>query len=186
MYKKLVLFIFLLGILSACTEAADFLAEDEMEEWEAELKDFDRNIKFPTYAPFDIDNGSLELDYLGPMEVVDDEIVPLEDDNKYQTIITRYFGGESPRKAIEVEQHDASNLPIENINHYSEENLVEFGDGLEGAYYFNGMTQILSWENEGTTYSILVSVETEEEHDSEPIPQEEILKIAASFEEYKK
>lgn len=64
--------------------------------------------------------------------------------------------------------------------------IIEFGDGLRGTYFFNGSTQMLTWEDNGVTFDIYVMADSRnsKENMKEPFSKEEIIKIAESFKKY--
>ena len=63
------------------------------------------------------------------------------------------------------------------------EKAIRLSDGTEAEYYYNGSSQIVTWNNSGLNYSILVYLkEKGEEHYS----LEELIKIADSLEPYYK
>lgn len=59
-----------------------------------------------------------------------------------------------------------------------EEKLIEFGNDLKGLYMFNGAVQHFAWEQEGSMFKIVIFVRSEEKHEMEPIPLDEVIKMA--------
>jgi len=183
--NKNTIFLFVIVfILSACTQSPSYLGENEINNSD-KLEEFTRTIKFPTYSPFEVGETSVDIKYRGPQEIKGDKVIKLkEGEPKFQTIITRYTYKESPTTVLEIEQSSSSVSPLEVNSRYSKDNLIDIGDGLKGLYYFNGRAQILSWEDQGSTYNMYVMTKSKEEQESEPIEKEEIFKIAKSFKEY--
>jgi hypothetical protein len=187
MLKKIVLiFFFIIPILTSCTQSPDFLGKNQTT-MNDDLEDFTRTIKFPTYAPFEIDEAHIWVEQGGPRNLDGGKVTYREEGNpEYQEIVSQYISHESPRKAIILSQRNASHSSIEAYSTYDEKKLIEFGDGLKGLYYFNGMVQMFVWEDEGELFDLTVSVESEgnESHVNEPFSMGEIIKIAESFETY--
>lgn len=182
--KRIFILILLIPLLTACFHSPSIIGKKEISKSD-ELKKFKRTIKFPTYAPFEINDIGTRTEYSGPQKTTDGEIVPSEEDNPiFQIFITNYVSGEPPDKRIEVHQHDASIHSIKNLSHYNEEKLIEFGNDLKGLYMFNGAVQHFAWEQEGSMFKIVIFVRSEEKHEMEPIPLDEVIKMAESFETY--
>lgn len=188
MLKKIALiFFFIIPILTSCSQSPDFLGKNQIT-MSDNLEDFTRTIKFPTYAPFEIDEAQVWLEEGGPRNLLDGGKATYREEGnpEYQEIVSQYISHESPGKAMILSQRNASHSSIEAYSTYNEKKLIEFGDGLNGLYYFNGMVQMFVWEDEGELFDLTVSVESEnnEGHINEPLSMEEIIKIAESFETY--
>ncbi|KGX87148.1 hypothetical protein [Pontibacillus marinus] len=184
MNKNIVFSLLIVFVLSACTQSSSYLGEQEIKNSD-KLKEFNRTIKFPTYSPFEVGKTSVDIKYRGPQEIKDDKVIKSkEGEPKFQTIITRYTSKDSPTTILEIEQSSSSVSPLEVNSRYSKDNLIDIGDGLKGLYYFNGRAQILSWEDEGSTYNMYVMTKSKEKQEREPVDKKEIFKIAKSFKTY--
>ncbi|MBU9713134.1 hypothetical protein [Evansella tamaricis] len=166
-----------------------FVAEAQLKNLK-ELDKFDRLIKFPTYLPFEVSDIHYEEQYLGPMDVMQDEVHYLYEDDPAHLAIRTFFLSldESNKQVVEVEQWDVSVHSLLNKNHFREDSLIEMEDGKRGLYFSNGAVQILSWEEDGVTFDIIYSTDPEDWVDGRmvEIPLEELIKIAESFETFKR
>ncbi|MFC4559273.1 hypothetical protein ACFO3D_13825 [Virgibacillus kekensis] len=183
MPKQLIMLVFIFVMLSACSQSSGFVGEKEINESD-KLEGYNRTIQFPTYVPFDVKETSLTIENRGPFELKDGEPVYKRDEPKFKMIKTRYVSNDTPIKILEIDQSSSTFNPIQANHGYSEDELIDIGDGLRGLYHFNGRTQIFTWEDSGTTFSLYLMV-GKETHKKEPIPKEKIFEIARSFKGYK-
>ncbi|MDQ0350947.1 hypothetical protein J2R98_000750 [Alkalibacillus filiformis] len=63
----------------------------------------------------------------------------------------------------------------------SNEQQLELSNGTEAKYFYNGSSQILTWNDSGLSYDIIVYLP---EQDNELYSVEELIKIANSFATY--
>lgn len=178
--------VLIIVFLAGCTSPSSnsILGKEKINEFTG-LKKFERQIKFPTYAPFTVDQVQIKLEYLGPDKVENGKVIKIEKDNlKYQVIQTVYVSKEAPKIVMEVKESDSSISSIKSFAHYDEDNFIKFKNGLKGYYYFNGYAQMFSWEEKGVTYNISISTASKEETKEEVISKKEIIDIAESFENY--
>ncbi|MFT4416403.1 hypothetical protein ACLM5H_21290 [Fredinandcohnia humi] len=160
-----------------------FLAAEELETIE-ELKEIERPILLPTYAPFEVNEFQFDQQYHGPKKLENDKMIPIEQDNpKFYVQNFYYRTNESPIKMIHVALSDGSVTSMGD-----EYEKVEFDNGKIGEYNFNGNTQTFHWIEDGILINLLVWVENKDKtfFREGPIPLEEIIKIAESFEVYNK
>ncbi|MEH7225256.1 hypothetical protein V7112_15715 [Bacillus sp. JJ1566] len=166
-----------------------FLGEEQLSEIK-EIEDVERTIILPTYAPFEVHEISFYQDYLGPKDFGNGKDEPSPRDpieTKFYNQNFIYLSKEDPVKMMQVTLSDSSFVPLENISSYDKDDLIKFGEGKVGSYYFNGTSQMFYWEEMGLTIMLHVTVDTKTTYlRTGPVPKEEIIKIAESFRVYKK
>ncbi|MDQ0351367.1 hypothetical protein J2R98_001181 [Alkalibacillus filiformis] len=165
---KLLSFVLLL-LLSACgvgtTGAHPYAGELEKAEGYDEEVPFD--FKLPTSLPF-------ELDEIFIMEMGEDEIEIVSSDRYMFDVILRGEDREEEHLIVMIHNH----LSVENTQGQNEEQLTLSG-GEDAKYFYNGASQILSWDDDDLMYQIAVSA-----RDGEKYSIEELVEIAESFETY--
>ncbi|MCC3356043.1 DUF4367 domain-containing protein [Bacillus sp. REN16] len=161
-----------------------FLGEEQIMQIK-ELQMIERKIKLPTYAPFVVHEVEFMEQYLGPQSLEDGELKQLEPDNpKFHVQNISYLSFEEPFKSIHLILADST---VESVDTKDYEN-VQLSNGSTAYYMFNGNAQMLFWIEEGINYHLNVFVKNKDNTSfrEEPIPREEIIKIAESFRVYKK
>ncbi|MEH7236710.1 hypothetical protein [Bacillus sp. JJ1562] len=161
-----------------------FLAEEQIAEIK-ELQKIERKIKLPTYAPFEVHEVEFMEQYLGPQSIEDGELKQLEPDNpKFQVQNISYLSFDDPFKSIHLILADST---VESLDTKGYE-TIQLDNGITASYMYNGSAQMLFWIDDGVNYHLNVFVENKDKTSlrKEPIPREEIIKIAESFRFYKK
>lgn len=147
---------------------------------------FEREIKLPTYIPFDVDGVILNTIQRGPMELMDGELVYLEEGNpEYQEINIRYL--KEGEMALEIYQTDTKLISLENTTFSPAGEVIKIRSNLEGYYSYNGAVQMLYWQENGVFYHMSLSKQehSNNEQKDPPFPIEELINIAQSFLVYK-
>ncbi|THE10747.1 hypothetical protein E1I69_17535 [Bacillus timonensis] len=162
-----------------------FLAEEHIVEIK-ELQEIERKIKLPTYAPFEIIEVEYFQQYLGPKDFGNGEgdPAPLEPvDPKLYVHNISYLSNEEPFKGIHLILSDSTAEEVDTKGYEP----VELKNGIIAYYMFNGNAQMMYWTDEGVNYHLnLIAENKDKSIRKEPIPREEIIKIAESFRVYKK
>ncbi|MEH7381038.1 hypothetical protein V7138_11215 [Bacillus sp. JJ1533] len=168
------------------TDQETFLGAEQLKEIE-ELNDVERAIKLPTYAPFKIDKIEFFQQYLGPKDFGngEGEPTPLEPvDPKLYVQNISYLSNEEPFQGIHLIIADSNAEEVARKGYEP----IELKDGITAYYFNNGNAQMMYWSDNGVNYHLNVIVENKDKTSfrEEPIPIEEMIKIAESFRVYKK
>ncbi|MFS0821899.1 DUF4367 domain-containing protein [Bacillus sp. 1P02SD] len=160
-----------------------FLAEEQIVEIK-ELQEIERKIKLPTYAPFEVYEVEFMEQYLGPQSIEDGELKQLEPNNpKFHVQNISYLSFNKPFRSIHLILADSA---VESVNTKDYE-TIQLNNGITAYYMFNGNTQMMYWTDQGVNYHLnLIAENKDKSIRKEPIPREEIIKIAESFRVYKK
>ncbi|WP_026907988.1 hypothetical protein [Paucisalibacillus globulus] len=151
-----------------------FLAEEQLHDIQ-KLEKFSGMIQLPTYAPFTV--GEVYYDELF-VNGIDDII---EGNAEFIQPQITYYSSDGPEKLLTISMintaHDHLYTKVGDGD-YNE--IVDFGNGLKAEYYTpSDEISHFSWIERDMFISLsVVSPE------SEPIPLEEVIKIAESFELY--
>lgn len=160
-------------------EDREIAGEEEMREF-TELETLERGIYLPTYVPFEIAEVTFGTYYVGPREVRGDTLLNLhEEEEKYWSIELIYFSKEDLGSGIRVVNADSSVILESEEIPYDEK--IELAGGKVGYYSASDYgDQFLVWTIDNGIYVV------EPMHrNAEPMPKEEIIKIAESFREYR-
>lgn len=132
------------------------------------IQEFPHDFKLPAYMPFEVKETTLfnynDGSYLG------------RTDGHYSAEISFIGSAEHDWIVIGV----MPEISLENSTG-AEEKQIQLSDGTEAEYYYNGATQIVTWNESGHNYNITVYLK---DHGQEQYSQEELIKIADSQEPY--
>ena len=140
------------------------------------------DFKLPTFIPNDIQNIRISKRYFGPTDLTLDTEEQMNENPQYVYPVLEYIlvhNGEEEKIPFIV---DMTFGTLDSWSFYSPELLINISDEVEGIYYFDGSTQVLSWEDGEYLYTITALYE--KEIVEELIAKEEFIKIAQSFEKY--
>lgn len=195
MYRKILLLFTLTTLLFSCSANTDFIGSNQVYQ-HAAFENFERTIKFPTFAPFEIDEVIMNIEYKGPIDLAkhsEKEIVNgLEefadpedrDDTENYWIITRYLSSDE-KMVMEVQQASNKKVPVHSFEKSEDASKIDFGDGLEGIYDVHNQNQFFYWENDESTYVIIIHSPDNQNMNEETksVSKDDIIKIAESFQE---
>lgn len=151
--------------MSACTQqAAHPLVKGKIKG----LQDFPHDFKLPAYMPFDVKKT--------PLYSINTVKESGRTDGHYSVEIS--FKGSDDDEWIVVGV--MPEIALENSTGEGEKQ-IQLSDGTEAEYYYNGATQIVTWNDGGQNYLITVYLR---DHDQEEYSQEELINIADSLEPY--
>jgi hypothetical protein len=123
------------------------------------IKKFPHDVKLPTRLPFEVEVSRGEVNDYGPNDV---------------HIILSYL-----TKEDYIEVRIMSLEALEGMTGENEQRL-QFKNGTDAKYFLNGHTQILSWDDNQSNYSITLYLHGVEEG-TEKYTVDELMEIAASF-----
>ncbi|WP_343783647.1 hypothetical protein [Alkalibacillus silvisoli] len=163
------LFVTLFLLISACgvgaTGAHPYAGE--LEKAEGYDEDVPYSFKMPTSIPFGLNEIIIR-------EMGEDEIEVVSSDRYMFDVILRGEDPEEEHLTVMIHNHGS----IENTQGQNEKRLTLSG-GVDAKYFYNGASQILTWDEDDLMYQISVSVGGEERYSVE-----ELVDIAESFETY--
>jgi hypothetical protein len=162
-----------------------YLAQEDLEKQEEELKKFTFDFKLPTYSPFEVSSMKINSNYMGPRDInlSEDEVrkenpdyvfpelgyYTKEEDGTIKAIIVNIFASEKINFSENDQTHE----------------IITFKNGIEAKYFSRESGQYLKWEEDGVIYHINVGVvNSDGKHIKNAFPKEEIIKIGASFKKY--
>lgn len=150
------IFCVLIFFVTGCSRAdTNMLALNDIEG----IKNFPHSVKLPTQLPFDVEISQGKVIEYGPNDI---------------HIILSYF-----TKDDNIEVRIMSLEGLDGRTGANEQRL-QLGNGTEAIYFFNGFTQILSWDDNQSNYSLTVTLLGDEEG-SEKYTVDELVGIADSF-----
>ncbi|WP_411953401.1 hypothetical protein ACKXGF_08795 [Alkalibacillus sp. S2W] len=169
--KLLILLLFIL-LLSACNQNEEHPYDQSIEG----IDDFPYEFKLPTHMPYEVERVKLfhydqrteelpkKIDDLKPLDFSLE--VSLRGTSKEELVLTH----------IEPKKEFGNKIG-------SNEQQLELSNGTEAKYFYNGSSQILTWNDSGFSYDIIVYLP---EQDQELYSVEDLIKIANSFAPYYK
>lgn len=167
--KKIFIFISIvtsLFLLTACsTQENNPLLHDQLEN----VKDFPHDIKLPTFLPFVTTEAWAVVEPRG-----------FDPSNPHGYNLEIRYKGEEKLEALILEINDMTKIDVVRAANKKEVNL---SNEIPAIYSFNGMVQMLFWNDADLFYEITLPVD--ENAQEEIYPLEDIIKIADSFINFK-
>jgi hypothetical protein len=160
-------------ILSACYQ--EVVKHSLVHEIEG-IEEFPYDFKLPTYFPFEV--GEVKLfDYYKKKETLPKK---LEEVKGMDFKLEISFLSKDKTELMIIRIHPE--MKLENKSGQNEEQ-IQLSDGAEAEYYFNGNSQIVTWNDSKLNYSILVPL-SKDQVGKEIYRREELIKVADSLMEY--
>ncbi|MFN7252448.1 MAG: hypothetical protein ACK4M9_16960 [Anaerobacillus sp.] len=153
--STLIFFVLIIFVTGCNNSDPNMLALNDIEG----IKKFPHKVKLPTRLPFDVEVSRGEVNEYGPNDV---------------HIILSYFTKDDN---IEVR---ITSLEALDVMTGENEQRIQLINGTYAKYFFNGHTQILSWDDNQSNYSLTVYLHGVEEG-TEKYTVDELVEIAASF-----
>ncbi|WP_100333939.1 hypothetical protein [Bacillus alkalisoli] len=150
----------------------------EKQDWD----DMEREIKLPTQAPFEVEKVELNRDQFGPHHINEKGVVEYLDGDI--TVIEVTYFGQMKDKSVWMRLTQKGS---EYERQITDEQKVDIRKDLKGFYWDSENVKGIWWEDGGAVYEIEITVFSPGgKINTDTIEQKEIIKIAQSFEVFKK
>ena len=157
-------------VLSACNQNNEHPLVQNIEE----IEDFPYDFKLPTHMPYKVEEVKL-FHYNKRIDKLPEK---LEDAKPMDFNLEVAFRGELEEELIII--GIKPKIELENSSGANEQQ-IKLSNSSEAEYYYNGSSQIVTWNDDSLNYNILVYLP---EKDKELYSLDELIKVADSLAPY--